>query len=251
MLTINLSCSKRDRTRIVPKRTMSDVEMAFKALQLSPGIQDIEIKSLTEKPWHFRVISPKVEHHKAYPLIIDLHWASGGAADAHQNTSCYLEPGFKGTDVFMIVPNGGSELWSSRRNQEMIINLVSFALTSWPIDRQKVVLTGYSNGGNGCWFYGETQSRLFSAAIPMASSYATTPADGSSQAVKMPIPMYVIHGEKDELFPLAQTQNWVQATKEVGSVINFEIAPRLTHYEACSYLPYFKNAVAWLKKQWD
>ena len=136
-----------------------------------------------------------------YPLVIDLHGASGGAGDAHQHTDCYVEPAFADLDVFILSPNGSIYTWPSLRNQEMLINLLVLALDQWPIDPARVVVTGYSNGGNGAWCFGETQPQLISAAIPMASSYSTTAPDGSTRL--MPNPMYVIHGENDELFPLA------------------------------------------------
>ncbi|MBK8556750.1 MAG: hypothetical protein IPL65_13705 [Lewinellaceae bacterium] len=59
--------------------------------------------------------------------------------------------------------------------------------------------------------------------------------------------MYVIHGENDELFPLAETQSWVDQTIAAGSDITFVVAPGLTHYAPCDYVPYIQDAVTWLK----
>ena len=193
------------------------------------------------------MIAPSLEADSLYPLVIDLHGASGGEGDAHMHTDCYVEPFFEGMDVFILSPNGSIYSWPSLRNQEMVINLLVLALAQWPIDPARVVVTGYSNGGNGAWYFGETQPVLISAAIPMASSYSTTASDGSTRV--MPIPMYVIHGENDELFPLAQTQEWVNATIAVGSDVTFSVVPGLGHYEPCSYMPYMQDAVIWLQEE--
>ena len=78
----------------------------------------------------------------------------------------------------------------------------------------------------------------------MASSYSTTGPD--DQPRKIDTPLYVIHGENDELFPLAETQAWVDQSVEAGSTIEFVVAPGLTHNQACDYVPYLKDAIEWL-----
>lgn len=116
-----------------------------------------------------------------------------------------------------------------------MVGLVTLALKYWDIDPTKVVVLGYSNGGNGSWFYAETLPMLFSAGIPMASSYSTIGTDG--QPRKIDIPLYVIHGENDELFPLAETQAWVNQSIEAGSFIEFVVAPGLTHNKPAITFP--------------
>lgn len=242
-------CSSDDSADTPAQRTLADVKVDFAALDLAPGIHDVTLEFLGGKTWDFRVIAPAIVGSNMYPLIFDLHGASGGAADAHQKTDCYLEESFENMEAFMIVPNGRDEIWSAFNNQEQVINLLFLAREFWPIDPNKVALTGYSNGGNGSWFFGETQPSLFSAAIPMASSYTTIATNGSVRV--MPIPMYVIHGENDDLFPVEQTEEWVTKTVDEGSDITFVIAPGLGHYEPCNYVPYLKEAVIWLDNLWQ
>lgn len=238
------NCSK-DETDPPAVRTVEDVEADFQNIDISAGIHDETLRSITGTNWDFRVIAPDALPGVKYPLVIDLHGASGGSPTAHMNTECYVEPAFENKDVFIISPNGSTYLWNHFRNQEMVINLLIMARTFWPIDPDKIVVIGYSNGGNGAWFFGETQPGLFSAAIPMASSYTTVHPNGSIRV--MPIPMYVIHGEDDELFPVDETTEWVNLTKDEGSEIEYVIAPGLGHYEPCSYVPYLKDAVTWLE----
>ena len=123
--------------------------------------------------------------------------------------------------------------------------LLDLAITYLPIDPTKVLITGYSDGGNGSWFYAEYFSELFSAAIPMATSY--NPKDSEGVVPKLNIPLYVIHGENDDLFPLAQTQEWVNLLITAGSSIEFVIASGLTHYQFCEYASYLEDAVGWVQ----
>lgn len=238
---------KNEEPEPVPARNIDDVKADFSAIDIDEGGQNLSLDFINGINWDFRVIAPAVVPGQSYPLIFDLHGASGGAVDAHIFTDCYVEPAFENMEVYIISPNGGIELWTSNKNQAMVINLLLMAVEFWQVDADKVVVTGYSNGGNGSWFFGETQPDLFSAAIPMASSYNTLNTDGNPRL--MPIPMYVIHGENDDLFPVIDTQNWVDLTNSVGSNVSLVIADTLTHNEPCNYTPYLSDAVTWLVEE--
>ena len=242
-ITIFLFSCKKEEPPV--QRTTRDVFEDFQKIDIKEGIQDIELEVSNGIFWSFRVIAPKIEPDKQYPLVMALHWATNKDPNIHKTTDCYIEPGFENQDVFIISPNGGAEIWSHIKNQEMVVNLTNFALLTWPINPDNTLLTGYSNGGNGSWFFGETQSNLFTASIPMATSYTTIHSNGTTR--KMPIPMYVIHGEKDELFPVAETQEWVEKSNAVGSRLKFVIAKDLTHNQACSYVPYLKDGIKWVQ----
>ena len=110
------------------------------------------------------------------------------------------------------------------------------------VDPARIAITSYSNGGNGSWFFAEKYPELFSAAIPMASSYRTLN--------KIEVPLYVIHGKKDELFEFSLTKKLINIAEERGATITFAVAEELSHFEACSYTDYLKNAAEWLKGIW-
>ena len=129
----------------------------------------------------------------------------------------------------------------------MVGDLMYLALKYWPVDQDRLAVTGYSNGGNASWSFAKFQSNTLSAAIPMASSYDVHDLSGNVNVWN--IPLYVIHGEEDELFPVEQTREWVEATVAAGSDVTFVVAPGLGHYEPCSYVPYLKDAADWLENE--
>ena len=98
--------------------------------------------------WKFRVIPPATLTDGQHPLIIALHGAAGGSDVAHMNTECYIEPGFSDLNAFIISPNAGTAEWYELVNQEKLFNLIQLAFEYWPVDRSKLVVVGYSNGGN-------------------------------------------------------------------------------------------------------
>ena len=172
-----------------------------------------------------------------------LHGFSGNNKDAHKSTSCYIEPGYASLDAIIISPNAGSFIWEDINNQTQILTLIDLAVTYLPVNPSQIVVTGFSAGGNGSWFSGEVQPNVFSASIPIASSYNTV-TNNIPRLIETP--MYVIHGENDTLFPLNLTQNWVEQTATAGTDITFVVAPGLTHVQPCLYVDYIKEAAIWL-----
>lgn len=241
-------CSSDDKNDSIetPKElTFDDVEVAFSELVVNVGINDYSLEVPGNLTWDFRAIVPDDGDGAKKPLFVHLHGAASGDPNAHKSTSCYMEPGLENIEAYVISPNGGLNFWEERINQSQVIGLVTFALKYWNVDPSKVVVTGYSNGGNGSWFFAETQPQIFSAAIPMASSYNTLGTDGNPR--KIDAPLYVIHGENDALFPLAETQSWVDQSIEAGSQIEFIVAPGLEHNEPCEYVSFFQDAIEWLQ----
>ena len=241
-----LSCSKDEAPDSTP-RTAADVENDFKAIEVKPGTQDITLKITEEISYNFRVIFPDVDLSDKWPMMLTLHGYSAGDPDAHTYTDCYVEPGLADLDMIIISPNGGIDNWQTTSNQNQLQILTELSSKFWPVDIEKIVVSGYSNGGNGSWYLAETQPAIFCAAIPLASGYGILNPDGSAR--KIDIPMYVIHGEDDDLFPLDTVQYWVEQTNLAGSNIEFVIADTLGHYTPCEYVPYFKDAAAWLENE--
>ena len=242
-----IGCSSDDDSPGTDARTSEDVEADFQALNLTTGVNDVSLTNIEGELYRFRVIIPESASDSDRPLILSLHGASSGNPYAHQTTDCFTEPGFESIDPIILSPNGGNMLWVEPFNRDMILELMFLVTKYLNVDESKVVVTGYSNGGNGAWYFSEVVEGLFSASIPIASSYNTFNTNGEPR--KIEVPQYVIHGENDELFPLEDTQEWVEATRSAGTDVTLEVAPGLTHNEPCEYVPYVKNAANWLQNE--
>ena len=245
------SCSKEngDDITIVYSRTIEEVTEDFQNLNIQPGVNDISMESITAGIfWNFRVIAPaNASETNKRPLVLALHGASGGSPAAHQSTSCYVEPGLVDLNAFIISPNAGTEQWYSINNQIQIVNLLKLARANWDVDISKVLVTGYSNGGNASWLYADFFPQYFTASIAMASSYNTRRSDGSITAIT--IPLYVIHSTGDELFPVAITQGFVDDSVSAGSNIEFIVVDGLSHYTPCDYVQHLKDGVTWVQTE--
>ncbi len=233
-------------------RTADDVRQDFSNLNINPGINDISLETITNNVfWKFRIVAPdNASDTNKRPLIISLH---GGARnilpDAHKSSGCILSSGFDTLNAYVISPNSDGKLWFEQENQAQVLALVDLASTYLHVDTTRIGITGFSDGGNGSWFFSQYFPSIFSAGIPIATSYNTS-SNGSTPRIE--VPLYVIHGSEDELFPLVTTQAYVDASIAAGTDIEFVIANGLTHFSNCSeYLTYLQDAVAWLNTTWN
>ncbi|NJB72450.1 putative peptidase [Saonia flava] len=227
--------------------SLADTKKAFSELPFKTGINDFKLNAPNNKTWEFRVIVPEIMENEMVPLFVNLHWsASAKDPNIHKLTDCYIEPALENTNAYILSPNSQGLLWYNPANETQVVNLVNFALENLNIEPEKVVILGYSDGGNGSWFFSETHPELFSASIPMASAYSPT-YNSNGEIQKIDMPLYVIHGENDELFPLINTKVLVEQSINAGNQIEFVIAPGLSHFVACDYLPYLQDAVEWVK----
>ncbi len=231
-----------------PFRTQAEVTADFEALDIQPGINDFTLETLTPGVfWSFRVVAPAdASDNNKRPLVIDLHGGSGNSSPtAHQSmTDCYVQPGLDALNAYVLSPNSGAGEWFDVSNQNQVLILLQLATSTWHIDINKILLTGYSNGGNGAWFFADFFPQFFSAGIAMASSYDSERADGS--VPKINIPLYVIHSNDDEVFPVAITEGFVDKSLNAGSTIEFVKVDGLTHNQVCDFDGHLQTAVDWV-----
>ncbi len=247
IILLFVGCShNNEEDSVDTSRTEADVRADFNNLIINTGINDFKLESNKENFfWDFRIIAPaSASDSNKRPLIISLHGGSTIISNLYKNTDCLIQSGLESLDAYIISPSSKGIPWFDKLNQNQILALVDLASTTLPIDTNKILITGFSDGGVGSWFFSQFYSNIFSASIPMASSY-------SGLAEEISVPMYVIHGSDDDLFPLAITEGLVNSFNAAGSNIEFVIAEGLTHTTYCEYASFLQDAAIWVDKTWN
>lgn len=249
-----VSCgSDGDGPATVEPRTAADVREDFSNLVIADGVNDLELESLVNDVfWNFRIIRPiGAGNTNKKPLILRLHGgASNVSSDAHKSTGCLVEPGLESLDAFILSPNSNGSFWYDQLNIVQVLALVDLIKQYLPVDVNRIVVMGYSDGGNGSFFYAQFYPQLFSAAIPIATSYDSR--NGTNAYHNFMIPIYAIHGDDDQHFPIAITEDYINGSIDVGSDIQFNTAIGLGHLDVCDYVPYLQDAATWLQTEvWD
>ena len=212
-------------------------------VNLEPGIKIDSLKLKDGRVWKFGLSIPKIEAEEKVPLVIALHWFAEDEV-YERYLRCLAEPGFADLNAIIFAPDNGEEEFWDYNNYTVILTLIEYSKKYWPIDENKIVVSGYSNGAIASWFFGINYPQIFSAAIPIAGT--------SNYANKLKIPFYVIHGTNDELFPVEDTIERVRVLTEFGSEIKLSTALGLSHFAPCSYVDKSREASSWvLNEVWD
>lgn len=225
----NLSAQKEYNYERHPKVMSS----AIKDYKLEEGRFDIQFKLSDNELWNLALSVPELSDGNLFPLVLALHW--GGPGNGYKGYSeCLAFPAFESMNAIIIAPSSDGMRWTSPENEDRVIDLVKKTIKHWPVNPKKIIVTGYSNGGIGSWYYAKNYPKLFTTSIPLAGYYKNE---------KIKIPVYTIHGEKDELFDIKEVTEMIESSIEKGSKIKFKIIPGYSHYDACAYLDELKAMV--------
>jgi predicted peptidase len=182
----------------------------------------------------------------AVPLVLALHYGYDGPKPDPYTGKEMIEafrPGLSGLNAVVVAPDALGGDWTDARNEQLAVWLTRSAMKSYKIDPKKVVITGFSLGGQGTWFIGSRHQDLFTGAIPVAA-----PVAGGD--VAWTIPVFVIHSDKDEIVSYNSAKKHADAVKAKGAKLEFKTLTGLSHYKTGSYGPHLADAVKWLQAEW-
>ncbi len=180
------------------------------------------------------------------PLVLALHYGYDGAIPSPYTGGGMIDafqPGLADLKGIIIAPDALGGSWTDARNEQAAVWLTQSVMETYGIDRKKVVITGYSLGGEGTWFIGSRHQDLFTGAIPVAA-----PVARGDEAWK--IPVYVIHSDKDEVVSYNSAKRHADALKGKGTKLEFKTVSGLGHFNISAYGIHVNNAIKWLQGEW-
>jgi len=229
-----------DRNLVARPATPAVVELSH--VGLAPGVHAESVSVDGHKRTITLVVPEHLDGRKASaPLVIHLHGLAGRAAlDVVRD---WALPAFAALHPIFVVPHCTDGQWWKPEEGAFVLGLVDAAKKHWPVDPHRVVVMGYSNGGIGAWYFARLHPEHFSAAIPMASN--------DSIIGPTSIPVYAIHGERDEVFAIDGVQRKVTTMQAAGVNVTLRVLPRCRHVDvsACAYKAELRAAASWLERE--
>ena len=180
------------------------------------------------------------------PLILALHFgvrgedAIGAGRDVMQ---ILVRPALAELGAIIVAPDSVRGDWSSPENEKAVNQLLDIVLARYAIDRQKVVVTGYSMGGAGSWHLAEKFPERFSAAIPVSGR---PPASASGWR----LPVLAIHSRDDQVAPFDPTEARIAELEKAGANAKLIALTGITHYQMQRFGDALRHAVPWLHEVW-
>lgn len=194
----------------------------------APGEQAQTFSAVVRKPVRLRFLlwvprrAPRPA--KGWPLLFFLH-GSGERGDDLSRVKVHGPPKYAaaGTDhpfvlVAPQVPEGLA--WDSDALEALRAHL----LRQFPIDADRVLMTGLSMGGIGTWNYAVDYPDRLAAIAPVSG---TGDSDRAARVARLPI--WAFHGALDDAVPLAGEREMVDAVRAAGGNVKFTVYPDVGH----------------------
>jgi len=116
----------------------------------------------------------------------------------------------------------------------MLDAFVDEVLEKFPVDKNRVYLTGLSMGGEGAWRLAIRRPETFAALVTICGSWSSP-----SKAERLrQVPVWAFHGKIDSVVPVAETKKMVEALKSLGADARLTVYDGVGH---ASWKPAYEN----------
>ncbi|MGD0139906.1 MAG: sugar-binding protein [Tepidisphaeraceae bacterium] len=182
-------------------------------------------------PYKYLVHVPNLSQNNPqakFPLVLFLH----GSGERGDNLDRVLahglpqilknQPDWAFKDQFIVVspqcPAG------DRWNPLLLRDLLDEVSAKYPVDLDRVYLTGLSIGGSESWEMAEWFPERFAAVVPICGV-----GDPTDVSRLKDIPTWVFHGGRDPSVPIENAYEMVQALRDIHARVRFTVYPDYGH----------------------
>jgi len=196
----------------------------------------------TQLPYNLH--KPNIEQGKEYPLILYFHGAGERGSDNEINLKNGIqnfvnEHNLKHNPCFILVPQCNKQYrwvetdWNALSHSlptEMSIpmsatmELLFQIIETYPIDVNRIYVTGLSMGGYASWDIITRYPNLFAAAMPICGGGDETKAKNISH-----IPIWAFHGTNDKVVFPVRSINMVDAINKYGGNAKLTLYENMEH----------------------
>lgn len=213
------------------------------------GLDDFEVRETRytggeyqDETFRHLLLRPEsVEPGKEYPLVLFLHGA-GERGDGTELLKKHFLPAISSDEYrkrfpcFVVVPQCREGHWWVELPEErtkastqfaeeptdqmkMALQAVEEVIGEFPIDENRLYLTGISMGGYGSWDLAMRQPDRWAAVVPICGG-----GDESKGERLIGVPLWAVHGDADQAVPVERSRNMIEAIKAAGG------DPKYTEY---------------------
>ncbi len=197
-----------------------------------------------------------------YPYIVDL--PKDYAADSGRRWPLILflaSAGDRGDDVDVVRHVGlAGEIDRGRQVPAIVVTpvcpldepwkplvlarLLDEVCAAYPVDRDRICVTGMSDGGDGTWDLGMLQPGRFAALAPICGE-----GDWADAARLIRLPVWTFQGLKDDLVPPGMTTGMVDAMRKADGHPHLTLYPDADHPETWAKAYATDALYAWMLAQ--
>ncbi len=177
---------------------------------------------------------------KKYPLVISLHGASSNHrlnlrrvfGRSNQDDESDVEatryfPAWPDVDFIVASPLARGTMGYQGLAEKDVYDVLADVEARFPIDEDRVYLTGLSMGGGGTLWLGLSRPDIWAAIVPVCP--APPPETGDLALNALNVPIHFFQGGDDPVVKPEGTREWVRKLKEFGTAIEYTEYPGVKH----------------------
>lgn len=151
-------------------------------------------------------VPPTYKTDRSWPLIVFLHGVGENGTDGAKHLNVGLPPYVLANrerfPAFVIAPQCTGKWKYVGADEDLILDAIVAAQREWRIDPKRIYLTGMSQGGCSTFDLGAKYPDRWAALVVVCG--AGTPSD----AGRIIAPLWIFHGELDEVVPPSGPHQW-------------------------------------------
>jgi phospholipase/carboxylesterase len=165
---------------------------------------------------------------RGYPLAMALH---GGAGHGRLFLWSWVREA-RSRGVIVVAPTAVGDTWSlmePERDAANLARVLADVAGRWNVDRSRLLLAGMSDGGTFTLVGGIDAASPFTHLAPVAASFHPLLMMAADPARLSGLPVYLVHGARDWLFPVAMARSAHAALDAAGARIVYREIADLSH----------------------
>lgn len=174
-------------------------ESPVKAVVQTGMQKDLE-KNLNGRNYPYALYVPEAaKAGGSFPLVVILHGMGGSGGNTIPAWVNRL-----GEDFIILCPSYPMGAWWAKPAEDLVLQLIQEVQADYPVDPNRIFLSGLSNGAIGAYMIGMFYPDLFAGLVPIASGI--TPRYMHFLVNLKNTPIYIIQGVNDPVFPIQLTR---------------------------------------------
>ena len=220
---------------------LSELETPVSGVTASTGV--IHRPATKEHGEYSLYIPENYTPNRRWPMIITMH---GGHGRGDDYLLTWLRPA-KSKGYIVLSPKSLDQTWSLMQpgvDIRSILSMVEELLDEYSIDTGRLFATGLSDGGTFSFALGLSCPKLFAGIAPIAAAGEFIALFDLEKSKALPI--FMVHGEKDFIFPVAMARRTYALLNQSGSNAIYKELPEWGHAYTYSInetlvLPWFES----------
>ena len=176
----------------------------------------------------FSLWVPEAPPEEPFPLLVVLHGGSGHGADF---LFTWLREG-RSRRCVILSPTAQGGTWSFQGpdvDALALRQMVDFVAERWPIDAEKILLTGLSDGATYSLYAGAQAEMPFTALAPVSGVLHPAVLGQAGRERLGGLPVYLVHGALDWMFPVELARAAAEQLRAAGCALVYREIEDLSH----------------------